>query len=377
MSKLVHEERVNNPYHDNKLYWPYHRARAETILSGQIPAPSLIEIDPTDEGCNQSCVFCCFGSGTHRKMRSIPVDPLLHFLSQAYDAGTYAFELVGGGEPTNHKEIAKIIQRIAALAKPGVERPHIGIVTNGVRLDRIFPVAEHLDFVRVGLDAPDAALYNTLHGIPSSSPHFTRMINNISTLVGKIGGKKVRLGYLVTPPYNYERGTILRAAELAHGLGVEHVAFRPAFSRTDATTEMWLEASEAVSFAKEKYSDGFILGGTAGSWPHVLGKELHPTGRCRTRPLVLVVKADGTIPSCFLYRERLAERPAIGTIFQQFADVWFSETHTRSLQEVNRSTCPEVCKLYRTERALSALESSDNKESLVLDDAELDDPHFI
>ena len=316
-------DRTNNPYHDEKVFWPYHMEKSLTILRGSIPAPSLVEIDPTDAACNQMCPHCCFSSSPYRKMVLLNVEALLRFVAETYECGTYAYELVGGGEPTNHPQIADIVRGINSLGKPSVERPHIGMVTNGVLLHRIFSVAEHLDFVRVSLDTSDPANYSLLHGISLRSNDFFRVVGNVKDMISIIGGARVRIGYLVVPPHNHQRKMVLDAAEFAYNLGVGHIVFRPAFLDYVIEREMWREAAEAVLEAKNKYRNDFVLGGVGGSWEHALGRQDHPGGLCRTRPLVLVVKADGTIPSCFLYRERLAERPVIGHISQGFKTVWF------------------------------------------------------
>lgn len=372
-------DKINNPYHDDKVFWPYHREKASVILRGEIPSPSLIEIDPTDGACNQACPHCCFESGPHRKMVLIDVEMLLRFLVEAYKHGTYAYELVGGGEPLNHPKIIDIIKGIFSLAKPSTERPHIGLVTNGVNLDRVFPVAEELDFVRVSLDAPNSTVYNPLHGINLRSRHFEKVIENTSRLVGIIGKKRVRIGYLVVPPYNSHRDAILETAELAHKLGVEHVAFRPAVLPYSTGQGTWREVADAIVEAKRRYRKGFVLGGVGGSWEYAVGRRSHPDGVCRVRPLVLTIKANGIIPSCFLYRERLAERPAIGHISQGFKETWFSEYHRQSIRTVNRVTCPEFCKLYRAEHALEQLEKLAAAGSAipVIRSSELDNPHFL
>ena len=211
--------------------------------------------------------------------------------------------------------------------------------------------------------------------LSANSKHFRKVTNNIQTIVNIIGRERVRIGYLVVPPYNHQRELILEATELAQGLNVAHIAFRPAYGIGETTREMWLEAADAILEMKKIYREGFILGGASGSWPNMLGMERHPTGVCRTRPLVLVVKADGTIPTCFLYRERTEERPAIGLITEGFAKVWFSDVHRDSIRAFDRVTCPEVCKLYRTERALDALEKGASIIAPSL--TELDDPYFI
>ena len=370
---------VNNPYHDEKLFWPYHAQKAQTILRGEIPSPSLIEIDPTDEGCNQSCIHCCFGSGSNRMVRKIDVQKLLCFVAEAYEYGVYAYELVGGGEPTAHPGIASIIIGITNLAKPNCERPHIGMVTNGILLERVFSVAHCLDFLRVSLDAADATTYSVLHGINPALNHFEKVLANIKTLVSFRGGKQVRLGYLVVPPHNHKKDAIRRFIDLSLTLGVEHVAFRPAFLKYGTDREVWQETSDIILEEQSRHRSGFILGGSGGSWENALGNQEHPSGLCRIRPLVLTIKSSGVIPSCFLYRDRLTERPAIGHISEGFLKVWFNKSHLQSIQTFNRSSCPDVCKFYRSQRALERLEILNVAGSNipVIADTELDNPYFI
>lgn len=365
---------TKNPYHDEKLFAPYHRKRSELILNGGIPSPSLIEIDPTDEGCNQSCVFCCFGSGSHKKVRQINVEMLLKFLAETYAHGTFAYELVGGGEPTNHAQIAAIVEGISKMATADKERPRIGLVTNGVRLDRVARVADKLDFVRIGFDAPNQQIYSLLHGVKESTHHFEKILSHATEFVKLIGKEKMRFGYLVVPPHNHCTEHILAASELAATIGVEHIAYRPAFGSPSASHEMWNEAADAILVAKKLYRPGFILGGEGGSWPYVTRVSNQPSGYCKSRPLVLVIKADGTVPSCFLYRERLKERPAIGHISEGFEKLWFSEKHRESLGAVNRLNCPSVCKLFRADRALESLRQNPAGN---VDENEIDNIYFI
>lgn len=368
-----------NPYHEHKLLLPYHATRGRAILAGQIPPPSTIEIDVTDGACNQACTHCCFGSGPHRKLRSIDVGMLLPFLAEAYSHGTCAFELVGGGEPTNHPRLAEVIHGIAALAEPGRERPHIGLVTNGVRLDRAFPVAGCLDWVRVSLDSADREVYNTLHGVDPRLGHFDRVLKHIRDLLTIIDPARVRVGYLVVPPNNHQRDRIFAAVELAAELGVKHIAFRPAFLPYDVDSTPWQEAAAAITEAKQAYSSSFVLGGTGGSWDYAIGKRQQPIGVCKTRPLVMVIKADGTIPSCILFRERLDERPALGKIADGFEPLWFSDAHKESLRRVDRMTCPNVCKHFRADEALTILEKAllAGAAPPLVDAVEVDNPHFI
>jgi len=368
-----------DPYHRHKLFHPYHLRRATALLDGEIPAPSTVEIDLTDGACNQACVHCCFGSGPHRKLRSIDAERLLPFLAQAYAYGTRAFELVGGGEPTNHAHVCEIIERIHRIGVDGGEPACIGLVTNGVRMERIGSVASRLEWVRISLDAPDEATYNKLHGVREAQGHFARVLGNIRMLHARMDPSRVRLAYLVVPPINHQRDKIVAVADLASECGVEHVAYRPAVVQYPTSPQDWWEAATAIRYAKKRHGPAFVLGGSGGSWDHVLGIQRHPTGAYRTKPLVMVIKADGTIPSCFLFRERLRERPPIGNITDGFSAVWFSERHRRSIDAVDRSACPTVCKNFRADAALDQLEAAGTDVGCValISAADIDNPHFI
>ena len=93
----------------------------------------------------------------------------------------------------------------------------------------------------------------------------------------------------------------------------------------------------------------------------------------------MVIKADGTIPSCILFRERLGERPPLGNIADDFEAVWFSERHRRSLAAVDRRDCPAVCKHFRADAALDEMEDAITNGGPAPDIASdgIDNPHFI
>jgi MoaA/NifB/PqqE/SkfB family radical SAM enzyme len=369
---------ARDPYHSHKLFHPYHLQRARAFLDGQIPEPSTVEIDLTDGACNQACVHCCFGNGPHGTLRSVDPDLLIPFLATAYAYGTRAFELVGGGEPTNHPRVCEIIERIHDLGVDGDEEARIGLVSNGVRLARILAVAHHLEWVRISLDASDEATYCELHGVRPAQDHYAKVLSNISTLGEHVDPACIRLGYLVVPPINHQRDKILAAADLARAHGVQHIAFRPAFLSHTTRSEDWQEAANAISEAKQRHRTNLVLGGSGGSWDHVLGLREQPSGPCRTRPLVMVIKADGTIPSCILFRDRLRERPPLGNIADGFDAVWFSERHRRSLVAVNRRDCPAVCKHFRADAALDEFQdASANGHSTPAVVGVIDNPHFI
>ena len=375
----LHRSAGADPYHLYKLLHPYHLKRARTLLDGRIPPPSTIKsTSPTERAPSLRALLLRKRTSPRPALdrsRPAPCVP-----RAAYANGTLAFELVGGGEPTNHPRIGEIIERIHGLGATGPERARIGLVTNGVRLNRILTVAHRLEWIRVSLDAADETTYCELHGVRAEQEHYADVLSNIRALGERVDVARIRLAYLVVPPINHQRDKIIAAAtDLASEIGVQHVAFRPALISHATCPEDWWEAANAIREAKRRHGGTLALGGTGGSWDQVLGVRPQPTGPCRTRPLIMVIKADGTIPSCILFRERPSERPPLGNIADGFDAAWFSERHRRSLAAVSRSTCPTVCKHFRADGALDEIEdaSANGYSAPAIEADMIDNPHFI
>lgn len=386
---FVPPERPINPYHETKVLLPYHLQRVKELariaeylhmigvldtsdpiavldkllsdpeLQLRLPSPSMMECDLTDEGCNQNCIHCCFESGREKKIRMIDAAAFIAFAKQAYLNGTRAFELVGGGEPTAHKDVSQIITRLAGFRElvPG-QVPHIGMVSNGVLLHRVFSNMEagELDWVRVSLDAATPDIYHHLHGVKGKN-HFDKVTENIRTATTLMNPQDVGIGYLVVPPYNHLRDEILRATELAAEIGVGHIAFRPFQSQVPMPQEMWQEAVEAIAEARAQFGEAVdVLGGTGGSWDFIMQPEQRPEEMCLIRPLVMVVQANGDLASCFLYRQNDA-RPPLGNIANGYEKAWASNpVHLLSWLGVDMQECPNVCKFYRGNKTINAID---------------------
>ncbi len=339
------------PVLDEKVLSKYHWDRVKLLTQGIIPSPSNVEIDLTDEGCNQACIHCCFQSGRNKKVRKLNSSDLLTFIKEVYANGTSAFELVGGGEPTNHPEIGQIIDAIHALDVRKTRPAKIGLVTNGLLLQRIFKEASEgkITWARISLDSADPNTYHLLHGVPATN-HFAQVLANITEITKLMPANDVGIGYLVVPPYNHRYEQIMAGAQLASELGVGHIGFRPAeLDEQIISQDMWAEAEKGIADARLKY--GSIVKATKGSWDFITSKKQRGSKSCLTRPLVMVIKANGDLASCFLFRNETrnnAKRPILGNIKQGYEAVWLGEAHRASLRAVNRDECPSPCKLDRS-----------------------------
>ena len=74
--------------------------------------------------------------------------------------GLLSVILIGGGEPTLHKDFEEIVRYIKS------KKLQVGIVTNGSRLEKIEAIAEELkekDWIRISIDAAGEEIFQDLH----------------------------------------------------------------------------------------------------------------------------------------------------------------------------------------------------------------------
>jgi MoaA/NifB/PqqE/SkfB family radical SAM enzyme len=342
-----------SPFHPDKL--ALHHDKVVALASGEIIAPQTIEVDVTDGFCNQACSFCCFGSGPYKKLNRIDPDVLNSALTDAYNLGTRAVELVGGGEPTTHPQISEIIKGITEIGSGDME---VGIITNGVLASRLLTVADKLTFIRVSLDSANATTYKILHGAKKS--HFETVIRNIQKLRGviksKAGERKLGIAHLVVPPSNHTSAEIYASAELADELGVDYIVYRPAELNEIKLHEEWQEAQFAIASVRKKLeaknSHTAVFGGSGNRWD-TLTIKTHPKGTCSAKPLVAVIQANGDLAFCILNRNNRNMR--LGNIYEgSFAEQWFSNEHLHAWRNFPIDNCPNPCKFYRYNEIVDA-----------------------
>lgn len=345
MSTELSTEKAN-PFHPNKL--ALHDQKIAALAVGIMIVPQTIEVDLTDGFCNQGCLHCCFGSNQRRAIQRIDKDVLLAALTESYQLGTRAVELVGGGEPTTHPDIQSIIDEIIHIGDGDMQ---VGVITNGVLAERLLPVADKLTFVRISLDTADSATYASMHGAPHM--HFAKVLRNIQKLREAISApsedRRLGVGYLVVPPYNHHTHQILEGGRLADRLGADYIAFRPAELEASPSITQWKEAQIAIGALRQELASRnsctAVFGGSGNRW-ETLQPNAHPTGTCHAKPLVAVIQANGDIAFCILYRNRREMK--IGNIYEgSFVQQWFSQQHIDAWRGSAVDTCPNPCKFYR------------------------------
>lgn len=120
--------------------------------------PVSINLDLTS-ACNFSCPHCVDSTIINTR-DYLGTDTIKLSIDTLLEKGLRAVILIGGGEPTLHKDFTDIVRYIKSKSL------QVGIVTNGTRLDSVACVAELLgknDWVRLSIDAATQETFNKSH----------------------------------------------------------------------------------------------------------------------------------------------------------------------------------------------------------------------
>ena len=94
-----------------------------------ISSPTSINLDLTS-ACNFSCPFCV-DSKLINAGKSLTLEEVKKTIHTLHSHGLLSVILIGGGEPTLHKDFGEILRYIKS------KKLQLGIVTNGSRLEKI------------------------------------------------------------------------------------------------------------------------------------------------------------------------------------------------------------------------------------------------
>jgi MoaA/NifB/PqqE/SkfB family radical SAM enzyme len=196
-------------------------------------SPISINLDLTS-ACNFSCPFCV-DSKLINAGKSLTLEEVKKTIETLHSHGLLSVILIGGGEPTLHRDFEEIVRYIKS------KRLQIGIVTNGSRLEKIETIVEALqekDWVRISIDAAGEEVFRDLH-LPRTEVTLNRVLENAKKVKRK--NPLVSLGYSFVIVWegaetngkklrpNMEE--IARSVELAKEFSFDYISFKPCLVR--------------------------------------------------------------------------------------------------------------------------------------------------
>ena len=198
-------------------------------------SPISINLDLTS-ACNFSCHFCV-DSRLVNAGKTLTLEEVKKTIHTLHSNGLLSVILIGGGEPTLHRDFGQIVRYIKG------KRLQVGIVTNGSQLERIEAAVQELkekDWVRISVDAAGEEVFQALH-----VPRTRVTLGGILEKAKKVKKKNplVSLGYSFVIVWegveiNGKRlrpnlGEMTRSVELAREFSFDYVSFKPCLVRWD------------------------------------------------------------------------------------------------------------------------------------------------
>lgn len=348
-----------NPYNSDKLLTQVYRWRL--IRRGEmIPQPSLVTVDPV-YACNLKCEWCNSENVLRQRKGRITRNGFKELASglagwkgsDSWPGGVEAVCIAGGGEPLLNEDIGFFIDE---CVRQGIE---VGVVTNGLHIDRFIPQLAKCTWVGVSVDAGLPETYKKLKGVDGHK----KVCDNIRQLAGYAKTNNCRLGsetlgagvsykYLL---YNGNSREVAAAAETARDIGCRSFHMRPAgipwdklkdkdrfvldktvkdhlFSELDSARKMENETFGVYGITHKFTSDLTIANYFRECYAVFMTAVFSPPS-----------DSDGLFSVGLCCDRRGDSRLEFNEDFQRFSDFtdkWGSDEHWKMHDDINLADCP-------------------------------------
>ena len=305
--------------------------------SNYLPPPKECNIDPYAE-CQLDCSFCIVQRyiKNHREevgeMRKLPTEYLLRLVDFLKEFGCKAGCFSGGGEPTLHDGLTKVLNRCTEI---GLES---SLVTNmaDIKYDLMVALMQSR-WVAMSVDACNSELYKKIKG----RDRFLDVIRNIQNLtrLKAVNNSKVDIAYkMLILEENYT--TIFETCKLAKELGCNTFHVRPVdLERVDINGHKKQKFNMAIvkeEFAKchEIETDDFACYTIV----HKFDKDFHVTQNfrhCLSTPLLMTVLTDGNSYICV--DKKVEKNWMLGSAYPDPSNIlkwWGSDEHRERLKQI-------------------------------------------
>ena len=299
-----------------------------------LPPPIEVNLDPMAI-CNLDCYFCI----TQRYLKhhpeeigmtQLPLDYMLELVDFLSDWGVKGLCISGGGEPTLHKDLPKLIEYAST-------KMDICLVTNATTMDDdLLEALVHCRWIALSIDAANKATYAQIKG----RDKFYSATRNIFNLVGmrKLHSATVDLcfKFLVVPENQYE---IYDACKLAKSLGVQDFHARPVdFERKDIKDARPLKMDiqkihEQFGKCHELETEDFRVF----TITHKYDSNFHVKydyASCLAASLLLPILTDGNAYICV--EHKMEEKYKLGSCFppSEIKKWWGGDRHRQMIKDI-------------------------------------------
>jgi radical SAM protein with 4Fe4S-binding SPASM domain len=296
----------------------------------------------------------------------MPTEQALDVVDQLQGLGVKAILLSGGGDPSCHPGLRKVMQRI------GEDGMEAGLITNGQKLSRpdIETIVDTCTFIRISLDADSAETHARTHG--TSNPHaYPTIMRNVDALVAR----KAEVESDMTLGFSYlfdvhSAGNLYDAAKRARDQGVNYIRLKPFFTRNKGNdfvqlhkmgndqagavildelhrAKADLETDKfAVSFPTDRVEYQLSSNGDAES-------RRRQATTCYVPHFFLTIVPDGHVYPCCIIKDAKSGKYSMGNINDKtLREIWDSEQRRKIHERIDFTDCPDPCQFNHHVEAL-------------------------
>lgn len=294
-----------------------------------LPPPVEVNVDPFSS-CNLDCYFCIVQRYIkHNRseigdMTQLPLEYLIKLVDFISNWGVKGLCISGGGEPTLHKGLPKLID----YAK---DKMDVAVVTNATNL---FDELLYCRWVALSVDASSRSTYTKIKG----KDKFDEVTKNIYDLAKKRNTKTdLCFKFLIVPENQYE---VYTACKLAKELGVQDFHARPVdFERTD------IEGAKPLKMDIKDIYEQFEMCHTLGSESfhvytvtHKFDSNFHVKhdfDKCLAAPMILPILTDGNGYLCV--EHKMDAKYKLGSAYpnpESILDWWGGDKHREMIKGI-------------------------------------------
>jgi len=341
--------------------------KVDELLDGGNPSPVLVEVDPSN-ACNHGCVFCASSYIHFPEYKSkdtfnrsiLPLELMIRTFDEFDSMGVRAVTFTGGGDPTVNPNLKDIIEYTGHNTDL-----KMGLYSNGVlfeKFDLFETIANHVSWLRIGVDAGNAEDYATIRQIKSNE--WQIMLDTVQKMVDT----KRRLesditlgvGFVITESTVDQ---VVGFAETFADFDLDYCQYK-----TDCVNlQRWEDGYTRDFSLYDKFRDGLseaekILGSKfhckiEGMEDVMKGAEhLNHYKKCLGSQLQPCLGADGNVYVC--PQMRGYKEYSYGSLYEKsFKEVWddigIRKSKMHQIEEVDCfSNCTQLCKPHLSNKKI-------------------------
>lgn len=319
-----------------------HQEELDLYKTGGNPASVSVEVHPSDR-CPHNCIGCV--DHIRRKDgRQNTILDLPKLVRGVVGMGCKAI-VFSGGEPLVHKDFLKSVLE-------GSQSLDIGVITNGQLLTpdlshTIKPRLSSESWIRISLNADGSEMHERYHRV---SGKYGVIIDNIRALVKAPGN--ITIGIAFNTGLQTISG-MMKATEIAKGLGVDYIQFRPFITLAPHDeTESEAALQRNLEDCKRLEDENFKVIASTDKYEQAQRSSIDYS-RCHAQQFAsMVIAANGKVYACCYgsYLEKFCLGDAKS---DDLKSIWESERRQQVISQLNPQTdCPMFCRFDGVNRAV-------------------------